>query len=116
MDYSFILDALKIIILLPMIIFLIYGVFRLGGKYIKNVNSGRIIKVYERINLSQNVFISVVSILDKVYVISNTNNEVKILLELDKDAVSNYKDNPIESDLIKLNFLKRKSNNEWKTK
>lgn len=112
MDYSFALEVLKIIILLPMIIFLIYGVFRFGGKYIKNVNSGRIIKVYDRINLSQNVFISVVSILDKVYVISNTNTEVKILLELDKDAISNYKDNPIESDLTKLNFLKRKSNNE----
>lgn len=112
MDSSFLIDLLKMIVFLPLIIFLIYAVFKFGGKYFKNISNGKIIKVYERVPLSQNVFLSVVSVLDKVYLISNTNSEVKILLELDRDALDKYKEQDFTVDINKINFLKRKNKDE----
>ena len=118
MEGNFILSFLKIIILLPAVLLLIYISFKYGGKYLSNMNNGRLIKVYERVPLSQNTFISVVTIAGKPYIISNTNNEVKILLELDDEKLDIYNkaNSNVEMnnlfELFDLKKLKGKMKNE----
>jgi len=80
----------KFMLFLPMIIFLIYITAKYGGTYLSKINNGRVIRVYERVPLGQNSFLTVVTIAGKPYVISNTQNEVKILLELKEEDLKVY--------------------------
>lgn len=84
MDWNLLLDFLKLAILLPVIIFLIYITLKYGSKYSAKFNTNKIIKVIERVPLGQNTYISVVTIGDKPYVISSGDKGAQILLELDE--------------------------------
>lgn len=118
MESNFIIEFIKIIILLPAVLLLIYISFKYGGKYLSNMNNGRLIKVYERVPLSQNSFISVVTIAGKPYVISNANNEIKILLELKDEDLKIYEKTNSNLELnslfqfIDLKNIKGKMKNE----
>lgn len=101
--------VVKLVIFLPMIIFLIILSAKYGGRYLNKLGSGKLIKVYERVPLSQNSFLSVVSIAGKPYIISNTQNDVKILLELSQDDLEVYKNNLEGFD---FNLIRRKMKNE----
>lgn len=109
MNTETLFSIIKLVVFLPMIIFLIILSAKYGGKYLNKLGSGRLIKVYERVPLSQNSFLSVVSIAGKPYIISNTQNEVKILLELSQDDLEIYKNNLEHFD---FNIIRRKMNNE----
>jgi flagellar protein FliO/FliZ len=91
MDGNFIVQLLLLFIFLPLVITLIYITSRYGGKYMNKVSSGRIIKVVERVPLSQNSFLSVVIINNKPYVLSNGEKGAQILLELDEEAMESIR-------------------------
>ncbi|MCX7904183.1 MAG: flagellar biosynthetic protein FliO [Caloramator sp.] len=109
MNTETLFSVIKLIVFLPMIIFFIILSAKYGGKYLNKLGSGRLIKVYERVPLSQNSFLSVVTIAGKPYIISNTQNEIKILLELNQDDLEVYKNN-LEN--IDFNIFKRKMHDE----
>lgn len=116
MDLSFVMNILKLIFILPFILFLIYISIKYGGKYMNNLNNGGIIRVHERVPLSQNTFISVITIGDKPYIVSNGERGAEILMELDMETFNKYKKTNQESNLIncinKHNLFKRKDENE----
>lgn len=91
MDLGFLSQILLLIILLPIIIVLIYITLKFGGKYMGNMPGNRVIKVLERVQLSQNSFLAVVVIDNKPYVISSGDKGVNILKELDETVLEKYK-------------------------
>lgn len=95
MDLGFLSQILLLIVLLPIIIVLIYITLKFSGKFMGNISSGRVIKVVERVQLSQNTFLAVVIIDNKVYVVSNGDKGVNILKELDDSILDKYKSNNV---------------------
>jgi flagellar protein FliO/FliZ len=93
MDSNFILEFLKMLLLLPLILLLAYCSLKYGGRYMNNLSSGKLIKVHERVPLGQNSFLSVVTIGGKPYVITNGDKGAQILLELDEDLLQSYQMN-----------------------
>lgn len=91
MDLGFLSQILLLIILLPIIIVLIYITLKFGGKYMGNMSSGRIIRIVERAQLTQNSFLAVVIIDNKPYVISSGDKGINILKELDETVLEKYK-------------------------
>lgn len=92
MDFSFLSQILLLMILLPIIIVLIYITLKFGGKYMGgNISNGKLIRVIERVQLSQNSFLAVVIIDDKPYVISSGDKGINILKELDETALEKCK-------------------------
>lgn len=95
MDLSFLSQILLLLVLLPVIIVLIYLTLKFGGKYMGNMSTGRIIRVLERVQLSQNSFLAVVLIDEKPYVISSGDKGINILRELDETTIERYKNNSL---------------------
>lgn len=91
MDFSFLSQILLLTVLLPIIIILIYITLKFGGKHMVNISKGKMIRVVERVQLSQNTFLAVVIIDDKPYVISSSDKGVNILKELDESVIEKYK-------------------------
>lgn len=119
MGLNFWIELLKLLLILPFIVILIYISLKYGGKHLGKMNNGGIIKVHERVPLTQNSFLAVVTIGDKPYVITNGDKGAQILVELDLETFNKYKkqvnskDNAILKDYIKrINFLKREDENE----
>ena len=110
MDWNLLLDFLKLAILLPVIIFLIYITLKYGSKYSAKFNTNKIIKVIERVPLGQNTYISVVTIGDKPYVISSGDKGAQILLELDEklfeDCMKDKSQNNVNIEQIISKVLK----------
>lgn len=115
MDSSFVVQILYMLLLLPFIIFLIYITLKYSGKYVNNYSKGKIIKVIERVQLSQNSFLAVVLIKDKPYLISSCEKGIEILLELEEDSIDEYIKNlkgNIPFNYSLLNKLRGKIKNE----
>lgn len=93
MDLGFLSQILLLIVLLPVIILLIYITLKFGGKYMGNMSSGRVIRVIERVQLSQNSFLAVVIIDNKPYVISSGDKGINILKELEGTSIEKYMNN-----------------------
>lgn len=114
MESNFIMDALKLLVLLPLILLLIYITFKYGGKYMGRMNNGRIIKVLERVAMGQNSYLAVITIAGKPYVVSAGEKGNQILLELDETVMKEYENNislgseNLKSQLQKLNLIRRK--------
>ena len=110
MDWNLLLDFLKLVILLPVIIFLIYITLKYGSKYSGKFSTNKIIKVIERVPLGQNTYISVVTIGDKPYIISSGDKGAQILLELDEklyeDCMKNKSQNNENIELMISKILK----------
>lgn len=110
MDWNLLLDFLKLAILLPVIIFLIYITLKYGSKYSAKFSTNKIIKVIERVPLGQNTYISVVTIGDKPYVISSGDKGAQILLELDEklfeDCMKDKSQNNVNIEQIISKVLK----------
>lgn len=107
MDSVIITDLIKMIVFLPLILFLIIVFFKYGGKYLENLNNGKIIKVYERVPLSQKTFLVIVKVGDKPYLMTTGENGAQILLELDESLLTQYQTNQkIDNNFIELNFAK----------
>lgn len=105
-------SLIKIFIFLPLIIILIYLVLRYQGKYLMKLGSGRIIKIVEKVPLSNKSSLLVALINGKPYVISSTDEKVEILMELPQECVDENKrdENSFLSNFqLCLNtFIKRK--------
>lgn len=91
MDYGFLGQILLLVIMLPVIIILIYITLKFSGKHMNNMTNGRIIKVIERVQLSQNSFLAVVVIDNKPYVVSSGDKGIQVLKELDETTLEKYK-------------------------
>jgi flagellar protein FliO/FliZ len=111
---NLLLDTLKLMVLLPVIILLIYISFKYGGKYMGKMNNGKMIKVLERVPMGQNSYLAVISILGKPYVVSGGEKGSEILLELDESILSSnevnsvLKSDTILTNLKSLNIIRRK--------
>ncbi len=82
------MDGIKILfVFLPIVIICIYISLKLGGKYIVKMNSGALIKIVEKVSLSQNAFIAIVTIDGKPYVLSCTDKHIELLKELDEEVL-----------------------------
>jgi flagellar protein FliO/FliZ len=83
-------SIIKIVVFLPFIIFLIYLVGKYGSSKIHNFQSGKLIRIIERVPVSKDNSLMVVIIGEKPYVISSTNGKMEILLELDKEHIEKF--------------------------
>jgi len=99
------LSLVKLILLLPLIIVLIYITFKYGGRYMNKMSSGRIIKIVERVPLSQTCILSVVIIDNKPYLISNGEKGAQILLELDPQVAEHYQKRGDLADKLPQGYL-----------
>lgn len=91
MDYSFLSQILLLLIMLPIVIVLIYVTLKFGGKYMNSMSNSKLIKVVERVQLSQNSFLAVVIIDNKPYVVSSGDKGINILKELDETTLEKMK-------------------------
>lgn len=91
MDYSFLSQILLLLVMLPIIIILIYITLKFGGKYMNSMSNHKLIKVVERVQLSQNSFLAVVIIDNKPYVVSSGDKGINILKELDETTMEKMK-------------------------
>lgn len=82
-------SLIKLFIFLPLIIILIYLVLKYEGKYLMKLGSGRIVKIVERVPLSNKAALIVAIINGKPYVISSTEQKVEILMELPQECIEN---------------------------
>jgi flagellar protein FliO/FliZ len=78
---------LVLFVFLPIVIICIYISLKLGGKYMGKMNNGALIKVIEKVPLSQNAFIAIVTIDGKPYVISCSEKQIQVLMELDEEVL-----------------------------
>lgn len=75
-------SIIKLFIFLPLIIIIIYLVFKYQGKYLLKLGNGRIIKIVEKVQLSKSASLYAVLINEKPYVISMTDRKIEVLMEL----------------------------------
>lgn len=82
-------SLIKIFIFLPLIIIMIYVVLRYQGKYLMKMGNGKLVKVIERVPVSNKSSLCVVLINEKPYVISSTDDKIEILMELPSESLGN---------------------------
>ncbi|HBN27659.1 MAG TPA: hypothetical protein DEF85_09170 [Clostridiaceae bacterium] len=107
-------DMMGFLIFLPLVILLIYITLKYGGKYAKKLSQGKLIKVVEKVSLSQNSYIAIVLVDGKPYLMSGGEKGVQILKELDESVAEKIKDSNGQNN--KFNFLKGWNINEKKEK
>lgn len=113
MDASFLSQILLLLLILPVIITLIYITLKFSGKYMSNMTSGKLIKVVERVQLSQNSFMAVVIIDNKPYVISSGDKGINILKELDESTLEKLT-NKNAFDIKAIPFLDKLLTNKFR--
>lgn len=87
MDFNFWIMLLKIIVFLPLILFLFYMSVKFGGNKLQSMQNGKFIKVLERVALSKENSLIVVKIGDKGYVLTSSAGKVDTLLELSAEEL-----------------------------
>lgn len=113
MDLNFLSQILLLVVTLPIIIVLIYITLKFGGKYMGNISGNKLIRVVEKVQLSQNTFLAVVIIDNKPYVISSGDKGVNILKELDETAVEKIKSKDA-FDMKAIPFLDKLLSNKFR--
>jgi flagellar protein FliO/FliZ len=111
MGDSILTSFIKIIIFLPLVIMLAYVSLKIGGSRVMGMG-GRIIRIVEKVPLTNKSFLCVAVINGKPYVISSSDEKVEILMELPEEALNNIKrgEGSFKDSLV-INFnrlLKRK--------
>ncbi|MFU0823746.1 flagellar biosynthetic protein FliO [Clostridium sp.] len=87
----------KVIVFLPFIIFLIYLFFKYGGAKLEEMQSGKHMRILDRLPLTKDNSLLVVKIGERGYVISSAQGRVEILMELSDSELSEIeKDNKIQ--------------------
>jgi flagellar protein FliO/FliZ len=111
-NYEFFGSLAKILVFLPLVILLAYLSIRVGGSKMLKMGQGKIIRVIEKVPLNNKAALSVVLINNKPYVVSYSEDEVKILMPLPEDCVEKQQEeNKSFSENMKNNFksiVKRK--------
>lgn len=112
MDGEFAASIVKIIIFLPLVLILAYISLRLGGGKLMGMSRGKIVRIVEKVPVSNKTFLCVALINDKPYVISSCEGRIEVLMELPQDAMDKMKngDGSFKDNLVSnFNaFLKRK--------
>lgn len=112
MDYEFFGSLAKIIVFLPIVILLAYLSIRVGGGKMLKMGQGKIIRVIEKVPLNNKTALSVVVINNKPYVVSSSEDEVKILMPLPEDCIDKLQEeNKTLTENMRNNFksiIKRK--------
>ncbi|MFA9398589.1 MAG: flagellar biosynthetic protein FliO [Clostridiaceae bacterium] len=110
------LSVLKLIIFLPLILFMIYFSLKYGGSKLNNFQNGKFIKIIERVNLSKDNSVVLTKLGEKYYILSSSNSNVEILKELTEEEaikITTTKiDNNNNNNKINLNFFNRKGKND----
>lgn len=88
MDLNFWLSFGKIIIFIPFIVFLIYLSLKYGGNKIQSMQSGKYIRIYERVTLSKENTLVVVKMGDKGYILASSQGKIEILNEVSEEELS----------------------------
>lgn len=112
MDSQFAASIVKIIIFLPLVLLLAYLSLKMGGGRLIGMGNGKLIRIVEKVPVSNKSLLCVALINGKPYVISSCEGRMEVLMELPEDAMEklnknqgNFKDN-FMSNLNQL--LKRK--------
>lgn len=86
-NFSFWVMLLKIVVFLPFIILLIYLSMKYGTKKLQDMQSGKFIKVLERVPISKDNSLVVVKIGDKGYVLTSSSAKIDKLMELSEEEL-----------------------------
>ncbi|NEZ45901.1 flagellar biosynthetic protein FliO [Clostridium niameyense] len=134
MDWQVLEMFLKIIVVLPSIVLILYISLKYGGGKLQQIQNGKYIKVIERVPITKENFILIVMLGEKGYIMSSTPNNMEILKELSEEEIKNIQKLKLESmtnyvdikkicknnnlstlyDKLKLNKLKKEDKNEEK--
>ena len=105
-------SIVKILIFLPFVLILAYLSIKVGGSRMMGISGSKVIRIVEKVPLSNKTFLCVAIINGKAFVISSTDERVEVLMELPEDAMDVIrKDEGSFKDNLKLNLsilLKRK--------
>ncbi len=88
MDWQFLSMIIKVAIFLPIILLLIYLSARVGGGKLQGIQSGRYIKILERVSVSRDNALMAVKIGEKGYVVSSAAGKVEILKEISDEDLA----------------------------
>lgn len=119
-DGEFWILILKIILFLPLILFLLYLSLKYGGNKLQKLQDGKYMKILDRITLSKDNSILVVKIGEKAYAISSSSKNIEILFEIPKEEIiiiENSKEIPQYEDmkdLFKKHIMKKEVKDEKK--
>lgn len=102
MDGQFMESFIKIIIFLPLVLLLAYISLKFGNRRMVGMGGKRLIKIVERVPLSQKSFLCIAVIDGKPYVIGSTEERIEILKELPPESLERLseEDNSFKSSLI----------------
>lgn len=110
-----ILNILFPMIVVVLIILAAYMTTKWIAKKQNTYTSGRLIKIIERVMLSKDVFLAVVQIDEKIFLISVSSGKTELLTELDPSVIDNIK--PAENNggfmdiLMSITGAKKDKNN-----
>ncbi|MCB2288883.1 flagellar biosynthetic protein FliO [Clostridium sp. CS001] len=119
-DGEFWILILKIILFLPLILFLLYLSLKYGGNKLQKLQDGKYMKILDRITLSKDNSILVVKIGENAYAISSSSKNIEILFEIPKEEIiiiENSKEIPQYEDmkdLFKKHIMKKEVKDEKK--
>jgi flagellar protein FliO/FliZ len=112
MDGQFAASIIKIIIFLPVVLLLAYLSLKLGGNKLMGMGNSKLIRIVEKVPVSNKAYLCVALINSKPYVISACEGKIEILMELPEETLDKIKKGEgsfKESLMLNLNqFLKRK--------
>lgn len=87
MDLQFFATLLKIIVVLPFVLMLIYISIKYGGGKLQDLQKGKYMKILDRLSLSKENNILVVQIGEKAYVVSSVQGKIEILFEVPSEDI-----------------------------
>lgn len=93
MDGEFAASIVKILIFLPLVLLLAYLSLKIGGGRLTGTGSGKIIRIVEKVPVSNKTYLCVALINGKPYVISSCEKSIELLMELPPEAMDKYKKN-----------------------
>jgi len=105
MEGSILIMVLKIIIFLPFTVLLIYLVLKYGGSSSLKLQNGKYIRIIEKTCVSKESSIVLTAVGKKYFLMSCTNSNNEILMELNQDEINQFlanKDNSIKNGLNNL--------------
>lgn len=98
---------LKIAVLLPFIIILIYLSLKLGGSKLQNMQGGNYMKIIERVQISKENSLMLVKIGEKAYIMSSSPQGIKTLEEISQEQLSNIEAKKAEASIYSTEEMKK---------
>ncbi|RXI49505.1 flagellar biosynthetic protein FliO [Clostridium tetani] len=86
-EVQYIYTLIKIILFLPIILFLIYVFAKYGGSSLQKIQKGRYMSVLDRLPLSKDNALLIVKVGEKVYLVASSQGKVEVIEELNYEEV-----------------------------